>query len=289
MGMGALGAAAGFQGQSQANMTQTGSYADRVSRGALRGLDRLTNTGPGKQDVKDSLQSQRDLAKLLQQYSQGGFLPNQADFQTAQNYSQDIFAPERQAVMSGFQEQNQRVSQMAARLGRPVNDPILQAKLAQEQTRQLGDVGARQTAFRAQTAQQLPLQRLGFAQGLADVRQGLASQAFANRQMLVQLGNQTFQGAVADREARTQYQNQGFRGALIGGLAGMQTNMQLAGSFMSMGAGGGGMGGMGRGSAVGGMSGGQIGQLGQQQFLRGTLSNENAGGGSYGTGGKLYL
>lgn len=240
-----IGGIAGSQGRAQANMSETGQAASRTVRGGLRELNRLAGAGANRQDVREGAQSQRDLATMLQQYSQGGFLPSQTDFATAGQYAQDIFAPERQAVLSGFTEQNQRVAQMAARLGRPVNDPILQSKLATAQQQQLGEVGARQTAFRAQTAQQLPLQRLGFSQALTDVRQGLASQAFANRQMLVQLGNQVLTGQQADREARSQYQSPGFAGFLGGALGGAGSGLGLAGK---LGGGGGASGGVYSGS-----------------------------------------
>lgn len=228
------------------------SVLEKQARGQVSGnltdLTSLVGAGANQSDVTAGLQSSRGLADLLQQYTQSGGQPNQQDIASAQSLSQDVFAPERNAVQQNFSEQQQRTAQLSARLGRPANDPILQAKLAQEQTRQLSDVQARQTQFRAQQAQSMPLQRLQFQSQLADVRGGLASQAFQNRTALLSLGQQIQQG---ERDFRvktattrqTQNSNPGLM-STIGAVAGVGGALFGAGgSFpgaFGLGSGGGG-------------------------------------------------
>ena len=78
---------------------------------------------------------------------------------------------------------------MSAQLGRPVNDPIIQAKLAQQQSQQQSVLGAQQTAFGSQFALNLPQQRLGFQAQGASVLQDLANRAQTNRQVALSLGS----------------------------------------------------------------------------------------------------
>ncbi len=282
VGGGLLGAIAGGQRSRSRQTTESGvrlaleSAEEKQFRettaeqfGQLRGL---VGAGPGQQDVQAGLGAQRDLAAMLQQLSQTGGLPGQQDISAARGLAADIFAPEQQAIRAGFGEQQQRTAQLAAQLGRPVNDPILQARLAQEQTRQLGALGARQTAFSAEQAQRLPLQRLGFAGQLADVRSGLASQALANRQTLLGMGQQLQQ---AERQFRLgtgtrfstaeQQSGGGLGGAISGGLAGFGQFASVGQKFglnpFSFG-GGGGQGAM-QAPASGGPAGLNLSQIGR--------------------------
>lgn len=167
--------------------------------GQLKDIESLIKGGAGAEDVTAALGSQRGLATLIEQLQASGGMPSQVQTQQAQAFAQDVFAPEEQAVRSGFAEQEQATSQLAARLGRQVNDPVLRAKLAQEQTRQLGQVSARRTAFGAEQAMAAPQRQLALAESLANVRGGLASQALANRQTLFGLGQQALQ---AERQWR---------------------------------------------------------------------------------------
>lgn len=170
-----------------------------ASGSSFKELQDLIGQGAGQQDIEAALGSQRGLASLIEQLQASGGRPSQVQTQQAQSFAQDMFAPEEQAVRGGFAEQEQATSQLAARLGRQVNDPVLRAKLAQEQTRQLGQVGARRTAFAAEQAMNAPQRQLSLASTLADVRGGLASQALANRQTLFGLGQQALQ---AERQFR---------------------------------------------------------------------------------------
>lgn len=213
-----------------------------VSGEQLKLLQDLIGAGPGQADVTAGADASRGLASLLEQISGQGGRPSAADLQSARQLAGDVFAPEEQAVRAGFAEQEQSTSQLAARLGRQVNDPILRAKLAQEQTRQLGQVGARRTAFAAQEAQQAPMRQIGLAESLANVRGGLASQALANRQALFTLGQSALQ---AERQFR------------LGSASQTRTESSGGGLLDTIGGIAGGIGGLvGIGSRIGGLFGG---------------------------------
>lgn len=159
--------------------------------GDYAGLRGLTDaTGLGASDVTAGTQSQRDLANMLQQYAQGGFLPGQQDFATANQFAQSAFNPQQVAINQQFQQEALRANQLAAQLGRPANDPIIQAKLSQERMRAQERLGAQQAAFATDFAMQLPGQRLNYTAQAANLRSSLASQAMANRQALLSLGSQ---------------------------------------------------------------------------------------------------
>lgn len=186
----------------------------------------LVNAGANQQDVTQAAGSQRSLADLLQQYASGGYQPTQQDVTQAGTLADQLLAP-------SFRQQGIQADRLAAQLGRPVNDPIIQAKLRQGEAEQRG-------TFIAQQAQAMPLQRLGFASQLSDVRNSLASQAMANRQAILGIGGQILgqeQGMQVQGASRDFIQNSmqnsggGFKGAFNGMIGG-------AGAGLSMGAGG---------------------------------------------------
>jgi len=207
------------------------------------GMQGLVNMGPGQQDVANAIGSQRGLADMLSQYAKGGFLPSEADVSTANKFAATQFDPQRIALQQQFQGQQQRAAQLASQLGRPVNDPIIQARLSQEHSQSQERLMGSQGAFASQMAQQMPMQRLGFTSQLADVQSNLASQAMANRQALLGLGSQ-IQGAERNwrlgTASRTNSQESGggFKGALTGALGGAAgfmglSNMASQGNMMN--------------------------------------------------------
>jgi len=219
----------------------------------FRGLGRLVEGGPGQEDIQRSLQLQRGLGERLGEFAQGGFLPGEREFGIARGFAEQAFAPEQVALGQRFEEQETRVGRLAALRGRPVDDPILQAKLAQEQTRQQAVLGARQGSFATQFAQQIPLQELGFQQQQAGLAQGLATQALQNRQTIlnlgrgIQQGQQQFRLATGTRfgTSRTPAQPGGFASIISGALGGAGLGAGVAGLF------GGGGGGIPRGPGIG--------------------------------------
>lgn len=230
---GILGAIGGAQG-SQQNQTTRRDLAP-ASAGETRGgelalqnlneLQSLLAQGPGAQDIAAGTGAQRSLADLLSQMQQSGGLPGAQDVQAAETFAGQAFQGQRNALTNAFEDQRVQASRAQARMGRGGFDPVLQNKLAQEQTRQSGQLAADQGSFAAQFAQQLPQQRLGYAQQFAGVQAGLASQAMANRQALFNLGsqlqNQGQQFRLGSATTTTsQSQPGGLMGALTGGIAG---------------------------------------------------------------------
>jgi hypothetical protein len=241
MGAGAIGGVAGgllggiAGGQKDARSSRSGidvapeTALEQQATGLLGTnlgqYGQLVQAGAGEQDVAASLQSQRGLADLLRSYSQGGFLPTQADITQSRGLAEQLFGPQ-------LRQQQVESRRLAARLGRPANDIVLQNKLFQSQS----DIV---NPFVAQQAQNLPLQRLGFAGQLAQVQQGLASQAFANRQALIGLGSQLREQDRAYRigtgtRYTTEESGGGLKGAISGALGGAGAGLGFANSLEGM-------------------------------------------------------
>jgi hypothetical protein len=230
---GALGALAGGLGKKSSQTSQVHlapeSQLEKDSGAMLQSslgqLQGLVGAGPGQGDVEAGLSAQRGLASLLQQFSQGGFLPGQQDFQQAQQFTNSVFAPQQQQMSQQFADEDLELQRLAARTGRNVNDPVLRNKLAQTRGNLQSQLGAQQTSFMSQFAQQMPQQRLGYAQQFAQVQGGLASQAMANRQALLSMGSgirqqeQQFRLGSASRTLSGS-EGGGLGGAIAGGMAG---------------------------------------------------------------------
>ena len=247
--LGLLGGAAGSRtDQTQKSEVKVGaeSELERLLRGQQQGqvsdLQNLVNLGPGAQDVTSSLGASRGLASALQQAASTSGLPTANDIQQAQGFASQMFAPQQEQLNQLFGDRSIEVARLSAQLGRPVNDPILQAKLAQGNAREQSLLGAQQGAFAAQQAQQMPFQRLQLQSQLADVQGGLASQAFSNRQAILNMGNTLAQQERQfrlDTATRTGTQSQtsgGGLGGAIGGLfAGVGGGLSAASKLGSLG------------------------------------------------------
>lgn len=248
-GVGAgLGGLAGLLGGQSETVTRR--ELAPASAGELRGgelalqnlndLQALLAQGPGASDVQAGTDAQRQLAALFQQASQTGGAPGAQDISQAQGLAAQLFQGQRFAQQQAFEDQRVQASRAQARMGRGSFDPILQNKLAQEQTRQSGQLAADQGAFATQYAMQLPQQRLQMAQQYAGVQAQLASQAMANRQALFNLGNQlqtqgqNFRAGTATTQQITPQQG-GFGGLLTGLLSGGATGIKAANAFSGSG------------------------------------------------------
>lgn len=214
---------------------------ERISGQQLTDLEGLVGAGPGIGAVRGANEANNDLASMLQQYASGGFMPTQQDIGNANQFTQSMFAPQQMQLNQQFEDQKQQQARLAAQLGRPINDPVLQNKMMQTQAREQAMLGAQQTAFSAQQAQNMPLQRLGFQQDLAGLQSGLATQAMANRQALLNMGNTVQQQGRQFRlntATRTNSQSTssggGVGGAISGALAGAGMGMQAYNSFANM-------------------------------------------------------
>lgn len=247
-----LGGLAGGQGNQssqtvQRNLAPESELEKRggaVALSQLNDLERLMGAGPGMQDVQAGLTSQRDLASLLQQFSQGGFMPGQQDITQANQLAQQLFQGQQVGLNQAFDTQRQQASRNAARMGRSAIDPVLQNQLMQGQARQQQQLNADIGSYSTQYALSIPQQRLQATQQLAQVQSGLATQAMANRQALLGLGSQLRgqeQNFRAGTATTTQTSNSGggFGGFMAGALGGAATGLGAAQAFSGMGFGGG--------------------------------------------------
>lgn len=156
-------------------------------------IQALQQAGPGAESVTQSVEAQRDLARRLQELAESGGLPSQADVSAGQESAAQFFAPEQTALEQIFGRQETETSRLAARLGRPVTDPILRAKLAESQGQQQALLSARQGASAQRFALGLGQTRIAAATQRAGVLSGLSQQAFQSRFNVLGLGNQLAQ------------------------------------------------------------------------------------------------
>lgn len=238
MGAGALlGGLAGSQGDKASSGLDVGqaSQLETAGTNAMQsGLDQfgqMVAAGPGQTDVLNASANSTKLQEMLKQYASGGYLPTEADFTTANQFTTQAFKPQQVAMDQAFTGQQERAAQLAARLGRPVNDPVIQNMLSKEYMQGQERMGAEMSAASSQLALQMPQQRLGYTAQLADVSNALASQAMSNRSALLSLGQQVQQSERNWRlntATRTQESGGGIGGMINGAIAG-------AGAFANIG------------------------------------------------------
>lgn len=191
--------------------------------GAFGDLRSALQAGPGISDISASVEGTRDLAAIIGQQKQRGFLPTAQDLDLTRGLGQTLFAPQRQVLAQAFQRQEEQFGRQAARLGREITDPILRAKLARQQTEAETALAAQERQFSTDLALRLPQQRISLARQRAQVLETLSNRAIANRQALVGVGSQLlgqerqFRLAQGQRE---QTSGGGFGGFLSGALGG---------------------------------------------------------------------
>lgn len=247
--MAVLGAIAGSQRQSQSTTqsrnvggaTSSELAATGLSDEMLKQLNALVQQGPGAEAQTGAAASTKSLQDLLSQFASGGFVPGQADVQQANQFASSVYQPQQVAQEQQFAQQQQRAAQLASQLGRPVNDPYIQAKLSQEYMQGQERLGAERGSFAAQYAQQLPQQRLGYTAQLADINNSLASQAMANRQAILSLGQSVQNSERSFRlgaapTTQTATSGGGLGGALTGAISGAGAGFGVANAFNQLGA-----------------------------------------------------
>lgn len=219
----------------------------RMTGEGLSALEEMVNAGPGQADVSAAYNQTNSLASLLNDFSKTGGAPGQQDILQSQENANLQFAPYQLAIDQSFKEEQLRAKQMAAQLGRPVNDPYIQTMLSKEKMNQQAMLGAQKGAFMNQDARGTAMNRLGFTSQLTDVRNGLASQAMANRQALLSLGQgvqqseRNFRLGTATRwgtQTGEQTSGGGASGGLMGGLMGAGSMAGIMGGMPGMGGGG---------------------------------------------------
>lgn len=238
--------------------------SNQIQQQQLEQINQLVEAGPGTQDVTAATGASRSLADLIARFQSTGGLPGQSDIQQSQQFAQAAFRPQQVALEQAFEDQSAAAQRNAAIQGRSGTDPVLQARLAAEQTRQQNFLGAQQGAFANQLAMQAPQRQIGLAGARADVLGGLATQAMSNRSSLLSLGNQLrqqerqFRLATATRRSETSQEvGAGDRAAaaISGGISGFgagvgmaggvgQVSSMFSGGLGSSGGGGGGGGGV---------------------------------------------
>lgn len=253
-----LGGISGAMGKKQSsdneNWVNAGPVTGRESLGtagsdkAYSELRGLTAAGANARDVQNAAGGQRDLASMLQQMSASGGLPNAQDISTAGGFANQIFQARQVGLDQSFTQQNTEAERLAARLGRPVNDPIIQAKLRTGYMQQQDSLNAEKTGYGAQMALSLPGQRLAYAGQRSDVMNNLASQAFSNRAALLAQGSQL---ANDERNFRVQTATRGgtqnstsgggIGGAIDGALGGLAGGVGIANMMGAKWGGGGGL------------------------------------------------
>lgn len=192
-------------------------------------------------EVAQGSAAQVDLANLLRQYASNGAIPTAGDISRSNDYAATQFDPQRVAMQQAFGDQLTQANRQAAISGRGVNDPILRAKLAQEQTRQSAMLTSQQQAFSNQFAQQQPLQRLGFLSDRANTLVTRGQTALGNYVNQTQMGlaaqgqdfQQRFASAQAQYVAQANTRSKGEKigealagiGAGIGGMANIGAGM----------------------------------------------------------------
>jgi len=239
-----LGSIAGSQkdrsSQSQTSYTDAGAATqeEKLATAAVsknfQDLQRMADLGPGDKDVTAGLESQRSLAAMLEQYSKGGYAPTSQDVSLAGQ----MLAPQQLALQQNLKQIQEQASRQQALSGRGPTDFVFQNRLNRNQL----DLTQQLAAQQSQLAAQQPFQRLDFAQNLAQIRSGLASQAMQNRQAIMGLGSQI---QAAERNFRlgtaTRTGNQstesggGLKGAISGALGGAGAAFGLMNSFGGLG------------------------------------------------------
>lgn len=213
--------------------TQDEKNASAAVMKNFQDLQRMADLGPGDSDITAGLNSQRDLAAMLESYSKGGYAPTAQD----QELAKAQLAPQQVALDQQLRSIREQAARQQALSGRGPTDFVFNNRLNQNQLDLTQQLAAQQTAL----ASQQPLQRLGFAESLAQIRSGLASQALQNRQAILGLGSQiqsaerNFRLGTAARSGnQTTESGGGLKGAISGALGGAGAAFGLMNSFKQL-------------------------------------------------------
>lgn len=224
---------------------EAAAYAGQL--GQFNDLQNLLKFGPGQSEIQANTEFQNSFADQLQQLLRQSLNPTSSEISNNYSQAQQLFAPQQTALTQQFQDQNVASNRLAARLGRPGNDPILRNKLAQEQTRQQTMLNSQIGSYGMQLPELRGQQAMNLGGALSNLRSGLASQALQNRQTLLGMGSQlaeqerayrlntaTTTGSQTTRGTETS--GGGVKGAATGYQAGQAQTFQQAGQAMQMGA-----------------------------------------------------
>jgi hypothetical protein len=189
-----------------------------------------------------SIESSPLLARLDTLLMEMGSGPTAERLASATKFANDAFAPQQNELNQAFEDQTTSYAQRAAQMGRSSADPILAAKLAQEQVRQQARLSSEKTAFAANESINAPAREFG---NLMTGYSGLSNQAAQNRAAVFSLGSefannqQQYRLATAKQygngvEASNKYSGGGFKGAVAGFNAGAGGDAQIASYALGM-------------------------------------------------------
>jgi len=242
-----------------------GANEAKARQGSFEEIDRLRQ----ELEAVSSSNVQRRFKALIDEVAND---PSPERIAAANAFSREIFAGSTEALNQSLEDQRRRAASTAARQGRSSSDPILAAKLAQEQIRQTQGLEAQRRSFAAEESINAPARQVAAA---GNALSFLTNQALTNRQALFNMGNtfaeeqRNFRLASATRTnigtqntTNTQFGPGGFAGALGGFMGGLSRDVGLFNQMSGSGSpqntngtyspsGGGGGGGGGMGSAAG--------------------------------------
>lgn len=242
-----------------------GEQAQQYMSNSLNAYNNLVQGGPNASDVTNATNASKGYASALQNASQtGGF-----NMSMGNQLAQQQFAGQRSSMEQSFQDQLAQANRAASLSGRSSNDPILRARLAQDQTRQQAQLSANQSSAAMGLGLQYTQNSLGLQGQQVGVLQGLSNQAFSNQSNLFQMSTGAYNNSYDKSMTSLSYENS--RG---GGSQGMMQGM---------------MQGMGAGSAMGGGSSMFSGQTSPGTDRAGGTTSMSSdylnGGAGYGGGG----
>lgn len=242
-----------------------GSQKDKASKETISSQESRLVAAPETEQERQAremaFRSVQDLEKRLQALeaspvisnldrllSELGAPPTASRIAQAEQYAQQVFAPRREALAQAMEQQTAQASQRAAQLGRSIADPILAAKLAQEQIRQQSMLSAEQSSLAAQEAINAPARQ--FQAQLSGIG-GLSAQAIQNRQAVYSLGSdfatnlQQFRLATgtqygSGRQNVVSTSGGGLKGAITGAMGGAAMGIGMGQALGGFGGGGGG-------------------------------------------------
>jgi hypothetical protein len=242
IGAGILGIAGGIAGAqkdvssysgAQGNVSTVQADAPSADEQQARqiSLDALTSLN----NQLNSLNSSPVLQNLNQLMQEMGQAPTQERIGQANQEASALFAPQQTMLNQAFTDQRRNMAQTAAAMGRSSSDPILAAKLAQEQVRQQQSLNSQQGAFAQQEAINMPGRQF---QNQIGALSGLQNQAIQNRQAIYGLGSDfantqmQYRLATATRTGRTdsygsQESGGGFKGFMTGLMGGMGSGARM--------------------------------------------------------------
>lgn len=242
-----LGGAAGSQkdvSNTSSNMSQT-STMQVAPAGAQEtaAKDTAFNSIGSLDERLKQLESSPVLSNLDKLMQELGQAPSADRIAQSNSFANNVFAPQQTALNQSFEDQTRAFSNRAAQMGRSGSDPILAAKLAQEQVRQQAQLSAEKGSFAAQESINAPQRQ--FSNQLSALG-GLSQQAIQNRQAVFSLGSQfansemNFRLASAGRTTTgtnntEQSSGGGFKGLVTGALGGAGAGASMGNSIFPAG------------------------------------------------------